>query len=70
MTWLRPPDWPVFWTDTAFNRWGVVVEQQGRDGTYRHRVFDGMLRPIGWAPGPCPIAQKLRDDGLERNYRD
>ena len=68
MTWLRLPDWPAFWTDTAYDRWSRVVEQRGVDGRYRRRVFDDMLRPIGWEAGPCPIAQKLRDDGLDRNY--
>lgn len=70
MAWIRLPDWPAFWTDTAFNRFGWVVEQRGINGKYRHRLFDDMLRPIGWADGPDPIAQKLRDAGLTINYRE
>lgn len=64
MTYIRLPKWPVFWHDTAYNRWGVVVEQRSDDGVYRHRVFDDYLRPIGWAFGPCQFAQRLRDEGL------
>lgn len=64
MSWFTLPEWLCNpWSTTAWNKWGMEVEQVTKDGRYRNRDFDDNLQPLPWQPGPHPIAQKLRDEG-------
>lgn len=64
MSWFTLPEWIYNpWSTTAWNKWGMEVEQVTKDGRYRNRDFDDNLQPLPWQPGPHPIAQRLRDEG-------
>lgn len=64
LSWIKLPLF-YCWTSTAWNAWGVEVEQQYSDGRFRHRTFDDWMRTTEWRAGPHPIAQKLRDEGKD-----
>lgn len=55
-------EWTYLWTPSAWNMFGVVMEEK-KMGKYRHRTFDDFLNPTPWKAGQHPIAQKLRESG-------